>query len=426
LSGVSGCSVPHDGSTHENGSRDAAVADVDEERILASDFVVATLANFANAFGMQMLVATLPVYVMSLGGSQADAGLVSGAVAFTALLFRPFVGWLTDAWRRRPLVLIGTSCYGLASVVYLLASSIPLLVLGRFVHGFGLSCYTTAANAYVADIAPLRRRAEAMGLFSAAQAVGLIIGPVIGFMLVGSIGFQRLFYFSGGLAFTAFLISLFARERRQPGASTRQPWSPRTGIVAVDALPVAWTALCMGMGFGTVNAFIAIFAQPRGVANPGFYFTVQAIALLISRTFTGRAADRHGRANVIIPGILLMAAALLLLPLAHGFPCFAISAALFGLGFGTAQPATMALLIDRVRPEQRGLATSTYFTGFDAGISIGSILLGMVSQKWGFGAMWPLAAACTLMGLAGIRGDRHRPTLPTPDPGRPQESRDQR
>ena len=96
-----------------------------------------------------MLVATLPVYVINLGGSQADAGLVTGALALTALLFRPVVGWLTDTWRRRPLVLIGTSCYGLASVFYLLAGSIPFLVVGRIVNGFGLCCYTTAANAYI-------------------------------------------------------------------------------------------------------------------------------------------------------------------------------------------------------------------------------------------------------------------------------------
>ena len=394
------------GSAHGGGSRDAAAIGRAEDRLFTSDFVFATLANFANAFGMQMLVATLPVYVISLGGSQADAGLVSGALAFTALLFRPFVGWLTDAWRRRPLVLIGTSCYGFASVVYLLAGSIPLLVLGRFVHGFGLSCYTTASNAYVADIAPLKRRAEAVGLFAAAQAVGLIIGPVIGFMLIGSTGFQHLFYFTGGLAFTAFAISIFTRERRQPWEIKRQPWSPRTGIVAVDALPVAWMALCMGMGFGAINAFISIFAQSRGIQNPGFYFMVQAIALLVSRTFAGRLADRYGRAIVIIPGVILMAVALALLPLAHGFPYFVISASLFGIGFGSAQPATMALLIDRVRPEQRGLATGTYFTGFDVGISIGSILLGVVSQHWGFGVMWSISAACTLLGLAGLLADR--------------------
>jgi len=97
-----------------------------------------------------------------------------------------------------------------------------------------------------------------------------------------------------------------------------------------------------------------------------------------------------------------MAMALVLLPLAHGLPYFVISASLFGFGFGTAQPASMALLIDQVRPEQRGLASGTYFTGFDAGVSIGSVLLGVVSQHWGFGVMWTISAACTLLGLAGL------------------------
>lgn len=393
-----------DRSTHGDSSRDAAATRDREDRLFTSDFVFATLANFANSFGVQMLIATMPVYVLRLGGSEIDVGIVGGAVAFTALLFRPLVGWLTDAWRRRPLVLIGTSCYGLASVVYMLTGSIPPLVFGRCVHGFGLSCYTTASNAYIADIAPPTRRAEAMGLFAATQDIGLITGPAIGFFLVGLIGFQHLFYLSAGLAFSAFVVSMFARERRKPWAIERRPWSFRTGIVAVEALPVAWMALCMGMGFGSVNTFISIFAQLRGVENPGFYFTAQAVALLVSRTFAGRLADRYGRALTIIPGISLMAVALALLPSAYNFLHFVISASLFGLGFGSAQPATMALLIDRVRPQQRGLAASTYFTGFDAGISTGSIVLGMVGQHWGFGLVWPIAAACTLLGLTGLLG----------------------
>lgn len=373
-----------------------------EDRLFTPDFIFATLAGFANAFGMQMLIATLPVYVISLGGSQADAGLVTGTLAFTALLFRPLVGWLTDAWRRRPLVLIGTSCYGFASVIYLWAGSIPLLLLGRVLHGFGLCCYTTASNAYIADIAPLKRRAESVGLFSAAQALGLIIGPVVGFMLIDATGFRYLFYFTGGLAFTAFAISIFTRERRPVRTVKRRPWSPRRDIVAIEALPVAWMALCMGMGFGTLSAFIAIFSQSRGLQNPGLYFMVQAIFLLISRTFAGRLADRKGRAAAILPGVILMAVGLALLPWARSLVGFVVSAALFGFGFGMAQPATMALLIDLVPPEKRGLATGTYFTGFDAGIAIGSILLGVASEHWGFGAMWSISAACTLLGLAGL------------------------
>ena len=289
-------------------------------RLFSKDFVLAAFANLANAFGMQMLVATLPLYVISLGGTQTDAGLVAGALAFTALLFRPLMGYLTDAWRRRPLILMGTSCYGFASIFYLLSNSIPFLLFGRFVHGFGLSCYTTASNAYIADIAPFRRRAEAVGIFAATQAIGLIVGPVVGFMLIGEIGFHRLFYFSGGLAFTAFFISLFARERMQPAKTERQPWSLRTGIVTAEALPMAWMALCMGLGFSSVSSFISIFAKQRGFANPGFYFMAQAIALLVSRIFLGRLADRFGRAVVIFPGLILMAVAMAMLPSPALFP----------------------------------------------------------------------------------------------------------
>jgi len=380
-----------------------------EERLLTADFVFATLANFFNAFGQQMLTATLPLYVLALGGNQADAGLVSGALAFTALLLRPLVGWVTDAWRRRPLVLLGTAGYALASVVYLASSSVPMLLFGRAVHGVGLSSYTTASNAYLADISPPRRRAEAMGLFAATMDVGLIVGPAVGVFIAAALGFHRLFYFTAGLATLAFLVSFLARERRPRPSGLRAPWTLRTGIVAFDALPVAWTALCLGASFGPVMAFIAIYAQSRGIANPGFYFTVQAIALLLTRTFAGRLADRRGRAVVMVPGMLAIALALSLLPLATDFPHFVVSGALFGFGFGATQPATMALLVDRVRPEQRGLAMSTYFTGFDGGISLGSIGLGIVGQVWGFGVMWPLAAACALLGLLGLLAAQRRP-----------------
>ena len=175
-------SVIEDGnSVHRGSSQDADPISCNEGRLFTVDFVSSTLANLASALGISMLIATLPIYVIALGGNKTDAGIVAGAAQLTAVLFRPFVGWLTDAWHRRPLVLIGTSCYGVASMVYLLTGSIPFLLLGRGIHGVGACCYTTAANVNVADIAPPNRRAEAMGFFSAAQAIGIIIGPVIGF-----------------------------------------------------------------------------------------------------------------------------------------------------------------------------------------------------------------------------------------------------
>jgi MFS family permease len=388
----------------------AAIPTAAEERLVTSDFVYSTVANFLNGFGQQMVTATLPVYVLALGGNQADAGLVSGMLAFVAMALRPAVGWLADAWLRRPLVLIGAACYGLASVGYGLAGSVGGLLAARALHGFGLSNYTTGVNAYLADIAPPRRRAEAMGIFSSAMGIGMILGPAVGFAIVAASGFQYLFVLTAALAFGAFVVSLFARERRPRPSGPLPRWSPRTGIVAREALPVAWTAACLGVGFGPIGAFIAIYAQSRGIANPGIYFTAQALALLASRALLGRVADRVGRAHVIVPGVLLVAASLGLLPFAVDLGGFLVSAVLFGLGFGAAQPATMALLVDRVRPDQRGLALSTYFLGFDSGISAGSIGLGLVAQSWGFGVMWPITAVFTLVGLVGVARATYTPS----------------
>ena len=58
--------------------RDEAPRGHGEDRLFTSNFVLATLANFVNAFSVQMLVATLPVYVVTQGGTNADAGLVTG------------------------------------------------------------------------------------------------------------------------------------------------------------------------------------------------------------------------------------------------------------------------------------------------------------------------------------------------------------
>ena len=158
------------------------------ERLFTTAFILVIGANLANALGAQMASAILPVYVVLRGGTNFRAGLVTGMLAFTALLLRPFVGWLADAWRRRPMVLVGTGCYTIANLMYALFGSLPLLLIGRVIHGFGLSNYSTGSSAFLADIAPPGRRAEAMGYYSIAMDIGLLGGPALAFFLANSMG----------------------------------------------------------------------------------------------------------------------------------------------------------------------------------------------------------------------------------------------
>jgi MFS family permease len=176
----------------------------------------------------------------------------------------------------------------------------------------------------------------------------------------------------------------------------------KTGIVAKKAMPAAWLAFCLGLGVGPVVAFIAIFARQQGIDNPALYFTTQAVALMVSRTFAGRLSDRRGRIFVIVPGLLSITVGLLLLPFTHNVIQLMLSAVFIGLGFGTSQPATMALAVDLVSLDERGMAFSTYFLGFDSGISAGSIAMGAIATKLGFSVAWVVAAACVLLGLLGV------------------------
>jgi MFS family permease len=375
---------------------------VTEERLFTTAFIMVISANLANALGAQMASAILPVYVVSRGGSEFKAGIVTGMLAFTALLLRPFVGWLADAWRRRPMVLIGTGCYTLANLVYALCGSLPLLLFGRVLHGFGLSNYSTASSAFLADISPPRRRAEAMGYYAVAMDIGLLGGPALAFILVKFTGLQHIFLLTAGLACVAFLISIPVKEHRPPREGPLPAWKLKTGLVSKSALPAAWMAFCLGMGVGPILAFIAIFARHRGIDNPGLFFTIQALALMVSRTFSGRLSDRRGRLYVIVPGLLSIAAGLILLPFTHSLIQLMLSAAFIGLGFGSAQPATMALAVDLVSDNERGMAVSTYYLGFDSGISTGSFAIGAIATSLGFNAAWIIAAACTMLGLFGL------------------------
>jgi MFS family permease len=374
--------------------------------LLTASFVVVISAHLANSLTTQMTNAILPVYVVSLGHSEFEAGLVAGMLPLTALVLRPLVGWLADAWRRRPMVLIGTGCYAAANLMYLVFSSLPLILVSRILHGYGLSNYSTASSAFLTDLAPRQRRAEAVGYYAVAWDIGLLAGPALAFSLVQFTGFRHIFLLTAGLAGVAFLISIPVPEARPPRVGPMPPWQPKIGIVSKAALPAAWMAFCLGMGLGPVTAFIAIFARQRGVDNPGLYFTVLAVALMLSRTFAGRLADRRGRAFVIIPGLICMAVGLLLTPFVHSLPHLLFAAVFIGLGFGSSQPATMAWAVDHVTPDERGMAISTYFLGFDCGVSAGSFLPGAIAVRLGFNAAWVFSAICVLSGLTSFSRKR--------------------
>lgn len=145
-------------------------------------FVLITVA--INSIGFGILIPVLPELIKSLTGlSNNQAVLHLGAMTFVFALMQficmPIVGGLSDAYGRRPVMLVSVGALALDYLLLALAPSVAILYLGRAISGAFGATFSTA-NAYIADVSPPELRAQNFGLVGAVFGVGFILGPVLG------------------------------------------------------------------------------------------------------------------------------------------------------------------------------------------------------------------------------------------------------
>lgn len=191
----------------------------------AAIFVFVTV--FLDMVGFGLVMPVLPKLIETVGGTDlAGASLLGGWLFFAyglmQFLFGPLTGNLSDAYGRRPVLLL--SVFGLC-VDYLLTAFAPnmlWLFVGRIFAGICGASYVTA-NAYLADVTAPERRARAFGMMGAAFGLGFVIGPAIGGLL-GQFGPRVPFFVAAGLSALNFAYgSVVLPETLEP--CKRRPFS---------------------------------------------------------------------------------------------------------------------------------------------------------------------------------------------------------
>ncbi|HKA52052.1 MAG TPA: MFS transporter, partial [Candidatus Binatia bacterium] len=272
------------------------------------------------------------------------------------------------------------------------ATSVSLLLGLRFVHGIGIATYTTGAGTLVADIAPLERRGEAMGYFGIALNLAMAVGPALGAMLLPTLGFAWLFWLSAGVAGGSLLLTLQLREPSRPPQHERAPLLSREALF--PALVMASTTVT----FGAVASFLPLLVFEKKLGNPGLFFTVYSVGLVVSRAWAGKLSDRFGRAVVILPGMVLVSMAMGVLAFASSLSHLLIAAVLNGVGYGGVQPTLLALAVDRASPQARGAALATVMGAIDVGIGVSAVGLGLVLERTNFTWTYLCAGVVVLLG----------------------------
>jgi MFS family permease len=363
------------------------------------NFVLLCFANLSLLLGVQLLLPTLPLYLLKIGGTQRDVGFVMGAYTIGAMSMRAVAGWLSDRYGRKKVMISGLAMMAAVSVLYWKADHVSYVTIVRAFHGIAFGLASTAVGAIVADSLPVARMAEGIGYFGLTAPLSMGVAPIIGLWLVNRFSYTTLFVAVGAMTLLTLLLSLPVRSARvhvsPPNSSMAETLA---NLVEKAALLPSVVIFFLSLISSAVMYFIAIYAASLGIGNVGLFFAASSLFMVVSRPVSGQWADRGGSAAVILIGFVCLSAGMIAIDLSHSIVGFLLAGALVGSGSGFSMPTLQALAVRRVPVDRRGAATGTYYAAFDMGFGVGAITWGLVAEALGYRTMYlttliPLALA---------------------------------
>ena len=349
---------------------------------------------FMSAF---QLLPTAPFHILALGGTGSEAGLFLGLLTYASAVSAPITGALGDRLGKRRVLIVASLAITSFSLLYAVAPSFQVILWLVLVHGVFWSGLLSSSSAYVIDIVPKSRRAEGLGYAGFASILAVAVAPWIGLWVFDHGGWTLLCLEMAGLnllmAFIAWRLPPDTR-REMPPLSLRP-----SDLVEWRIVIGAVTLFLYSFSYGGITSFVAIYADHVGVTPRALYFTIFSLAIVATRPFLGRYADRVGHARVIVPCLSMMVLGIAVLVFASTRMTFALSAMLFGVGFGSAYPIFVAHLMHHVPDHRRGATFGALIGAFDTGIGTGSISVGWLSEHYGFGRAFAVAGALALLSI---------------------------
>lgn len=321
-----------------------------------------------DTLGIGLIVPVTPRLVGSfVGGEISDAshmyGFFVAAYAAMQFVFAPILGGLSDRFGRRKVIL--GSLFG-ASIDYLFmafAPSLGWLFVGRLFSGITGASFS-AASAYIADVTPPAKRAQAFGLIGASFGFGFVIGPGIGGLL-SETSVRLPFMVAAGLNLLNFAYGLFvlpeslAPEHRRPFSMRRA--NPLASLRNLGKNPVVFgltaTIVCASLGQMILQSIWALYAQGRyGWSGLQVGMSLTAVGLataVVSGGLLRLLIPKLGERRALVAGSLVSIAGFVAFGLAsQGWMVYALIVP-FALR-GLVNPSAQAIITREVGPSEQG------------------------------------------------------------------------
>ena len=290
------------------------------------------ITAFIDMVGLLMVIPLLPFYAKTLGAGGLVVGTLIASFNVAQLVSAPMWGRFSDAYGRRPALLVGLAASAIAYVIFAFALSLPhalfFLYLSRVVQGAGGGT-VGVIQAYVADSTGPEERAKALGWLSAATNAGVALGPLLG-SLTHTMGSRGPGLFAAALCTLNIVFAWrYLRESRdmkeaaESKADTTQRVRSRDAIAHVvshssaPASRLIWIyAIAIG-AFQGVTSMLALLLSARfGVTEKtiGFFFAyIGALSVFTRALILGRMIDRYGEPRLARMGTIILATGIALL-----------------------------------------------------------------------------------------------------------------
>ena len=359
--------------------------------LLNRNYILAWFVALLLFMAFDSMIPVLPVYMEMHEGVSGAAGLPLAAITLGALLIRPFAGWALDAYGRKKLFWGGILLFLLPAICYIGMIPAALLIALRVIQGSGFGSSNTAIFTLATDINPKKQMGMGMGYFTATMSLSVAIAPTTtSWMLGRHVSYPVIFTVSALFIVVAFILALLIRYP----AYEKKEVKPHFVFFTRTALKPALVTLFVAINFSSVISFVPVNATMQGILLTGIFFTAESITSLVLRPVSGMLVDKKkekGFDLTVLVGAVLVIVAILVLAQLSSLASLIIGGIFFGAGFAFLQPTMLALSVKDATPENRGAANATYWTAFDSGVFLGSIIWGPIAALLGYRTMFHLA-----------------------------------
>ena len=377
------------------------------------------LVVFISLAGFGITTIPFPIVAEQMGASdfwKTFGG--AGVFSLFQLIFTPIWGRCSDAYGRKPILVLSLVGTVFAFAWLSIADSLVSLLIARAFGGI-MSGNLAAAFAYAADVTETQDRAKGLGIVGSAFGVGFAIGPPLGGFLGTLDGGVNLFWpgiVSAGLAVVAlvgtvlFLPESLPIESRRPfralpaTAATRTrgsaPWSILAAKPVLVGLVVSsLTAAIAASALQSVYPFWGRDLFGFSLEDIGLHFTAFALLSAIGQAgLTGPLTRRFGERRLAVAALAGVTVALMLFSVASSPALAWLAICVFGFANGLFLPAISSLMSFEAEDDERGAVMGVFNASSSAGRILGPALSGPIYFKFGPAAPFVLSAMLTVLG----------------------------